>query len=259
MRLDGSKFHGRYFESFHTCANAKLYSKYSRKSTPSVIFIAGLGDSCETWNEVQDRISQETSTFSYDRAGVGRSQAASVPRTCHSLVEELSELLQALDVEPPYVLVGHSFGGLVARLYASLNPQLISGMILVDAAPEYKEVAYEKVLPEKLVSGNREYLENPMLNSEKIDKVQSYKQIVDHSRQSDIPLSIITRGLPDMGDEEWPHLEILGIEQRLQAEFQWLSTSSKHRIAGRSGHYIHHDEPEIVIEEIMIMLKGMGK
>ncbi|UNK20641.1 alpha/beta hydrolase [Paenibacillus sp. N3/727] len=254
---NGSEIRGSYTESLYTYNNCRLYSKYFRKSTPTVIFIAGLGDSHETWNVVQDRISQETSTFSYDRAGVGRSQAASVPRTCHDLVEELSELLLALDVEPPYILVGHSFGGLVARLYASLYPQLISGIVLVDAAPEYKELAYEKVLPEKLAAGNREYFENPMLNSEKIDKPQSYKQIVDHFRQSDIPLSIITRGLPDMGDGEWPSQEILEIEQRLQTDFQRLSTSSKQRIAGRSGHYIHHDEPEIVIEEILIMLNGM--
>lgn len=242
-----------------TCDNRRLYSKYSQKSIPSVIFIAGLGDSCETWNEVQGRISQETSTFSYDRAGVGRNRVTSAPRTCLDLVEELSELLLELEVQPPYVLVGHSFGGLVARLYASLYPQVISGIVLVDAAPEYKELAYEKVLPEKLVAGNREYFENPMLNSEKIDKVQSYKQIVDYFRISDIPLSIITRGLPDKSDGEWPDKEIQEIEQRLQVDFQWLSTSSKHRIAGRSGHYIHHDEPEIVIEEIIIMLKGMGK
>ncbi|MFO1446150.1 alpha/beta hydrolase [Bacillus sp. Bva_UNVM-123] len=236
--------------------NQRLYCKYSRKGDLSVIFIAGLGDSCETWNEIQDRISQEASTLSYDRANIGKSQKAPVPRTCRDLVEELSELLLVLDLEPPYILVGHSFGGLIARLYASLYPRFISGIVLVDAAPEYKEFAYEKVLPEKLVAGNREYYENPMLNSEKIDKIQSYKQIVDHFQESDIPLSIITRGLPDMGEGEWPSQEILEIEQRLQAEFLRLSTSSKQRIAGRSGHYIHHDEPEMVIDEIMAMLEA---
>ncbi|SFC35644.1 Pimeloyl-ACP methyl ester carboxylesterase [Bacillus sp. 491mf] len=168
-------------------------------------------------------------------------------------------MLLALEVEKPYILVGHSFGGLVARLYASLYPLNICGMVLVDAAPEYKELAYEKVLPENLLAGNREYYENPMLNSEKIDKIQSYKQVVDHSKQSNLPLAIITRGLPDNGEEGWPSQEILEIEQRLQAEFQWLSTSSKYRIASRSGHYIQHDEPEIVIEEIMLMLKEIGK
>jgi len=226
---------------------------------PSVIFIAGLGDSYETWKKVQDQISQKTSTFSYNRSGIGRSQVTSVPTTCYDLVEELNELLLALEVEKPYILVGHSFGGLVARLYASLYPLNICGMVLVDAAPEYKELAYEKVLPENLLARNREYYENPILNSEKIDKIQSYKQIVDHSKQSNLPLAIITRGLPDNVEEGWPSQEILEIEQRLQAEFQWLSASSKYRIASRSGHYIHRDEPEVVIEEIMLMLKEMGK
>ncbi|RAT98447.1 alpha/beta fold hydrolase [Brevibacillus sp. Leaf182] len=239
----------------------RIHRLYSRKSgTPCVIFLAGMGDSGETWKIVQDRISQEASTLSYDRAGIGTSAvAAVVPRTCRDLAEELYDLLQEVEVEPPCVLVGHSFGGLVARLFASLYPQLVSGLVLVDAAPEYKELAYEKVLPDNLIAANREYYENPMRNSEKIDKIRSYQEIVDSYRQSDIPISIITRGLPDVWDEEWPNEEILAIEQRLQADFMRLSTStsSKQRIAGRSGHYIHHDEPEMVIEEILFMLREM--
>ncbi|MFS0556812.1 alpha/beta fold hydrolase [Brevibacillus sp. 179-C9.3 HS] len=235
----------------------RIHRQYFRKSgTPCVIFLAGMGDTGETWKIVQDRISQEASTLSYDRAGIGRSPAAAVvPRTCRDLVEELYDLLQEIEVQTPCILVGHSFGGLVARLFASLYPHLVSGMILVDAAPEYKELAYEKVLPEKLIAANREYYENPMLNREKIDKRRSYQEIFDHFRQTDIPLSIITRGLPDVWDEEWPNEEILKIEQNLQADFSRLSTASKHRIAGRSRHYIHHDEPDIVIEEIIIMLR----
>ena len=241
------------------CDNRGLYTKYQRNSSPSVIFIAGLGDNYETWEEVQDRISDVTSTLSYTRAGIGRNTFGAIPQTCHDLVEELYYLLQELDVKKPYILVGHSFGGLIARLYASLYPLDICGMILVDAAPEYKELAYEKVLPENLLAGNKEYLENPSLNSENINKMKSYKQIVDNSRQTDLPLTIITKGLPDSGAEGWPSEKILEIEQNLQEEFKKLSTSSKFRIASRSGHYIHHDEPDIVIEEILLMLKGMGK
>lgn len=239
--------------------NRSLYTKYQRTSAPSVIFIAGLGDNFETWKKVQDRISDVTSTLSYTRASIGRSSVAPVPQTCHDLVEELSELLQELDVKKPYLLVGHSFGGLMARLYASLYPLDICGMILVDAAPEFKELAYEQVLPENLIAGNREYLENPSLNRENIDKMQSYKQIVDHKRQIDLPLTIIARGLPDRGEEGWPSQKILEIEQNLQKELKKLSTSSKFRIASHSGHYIHHDEPEIVIEEILRMLKEIEK
>lgn len=181
--------------------NRSLYKKNRCSSAPSVIFIAGLGDNFEVWKKIQNQISEVTSTFSYTRAGIGRRSVAAVPNTCHDLVEELSELLHELDVKKPYLLVGHSFGGLIARMYASLYPLDICGMVLVDAAPEYKELAYEKVLPENLIAGNREYLENPSLNSENIDKMQSYKQIVDHSRQTDLPLTIIARGLPDSGEE----------------------------------------------------------
>ncbi|WP_084508930.1 alpha/beta fold hydrolase [Paenibacillus assamensis] len=250
-----------YVESVHCCNNVQLYSKYLYKGSPSVVFIAGMGDSCETWKDIQDRISIETSTFSYDRAGLGRSQAASGLRTCRDLADELSQLLLSVNVKPPYLLVGHSFGGLVARLYASLHPQLIAGIVLVDAAPAYKELAYEQVLPETLIQGNREYYENPLLNSEKMDKVQSYKQVTEHSCLGNIPLSIITRGLPDIGEGEWPSQAILEIEQKLQQEVQRLSTSEVNtfRIAAHSGHYIHHDEPEIVIEEILILLKGINK
>lgn len=250
-----SKERDRYMEAYHICDNVKLYSKYSENSTPSVIFIAGLGDSCETWEVVQNRISEVASTFSYDRAGIGRSQSVSKTRTCRCLVEELSELLQVLDVEPPFVLVGHSFGGLVARLYAGLYPHNICGVVLVDAAPEFKELAYEKVLPEERIAGNREYLLNPMQNSERIDKMRSYEQVAEHAKLHDIPLSIIMRGLPDEYHEGWPHMAILEVEQKLQSEFQRLSTSSKIRVANQSGHYIHHDEPEIVVEEIMNMLE----
>ncbi|MED1722794.1 alpha/beta hydrolase [Brevibacillus parabrevis] len=115
-----------------------FYCRYSlRQDAPAVIFIAGLGDSCETWGKVQARIAQMASTFSHDRAGIGKSEAAAkVPRTCADLVEELCELAAQTPVKPPYILVGHSFGGLVARLFASRFPKLVAGMVLVDGEPD---------------------------------------------------------------------------------------------------------------------------
>ena len=246
-------------EVFYTCGGCKLFTKYSRKGTPSVLFLAGMGDNCETWNEVQNRIAEITTTFSYDRAGVGRSDAVSSPRTCRDLVQELFDLLRMIPVKPPFILVGHSFGGLVARLFASYYPDQVVGIVLVDAAVEYKELAYEKVLPKKLQATNRAYLENPMLNREKIDKLHSYKQIAEHSQLGNIPLSILTRGLPDHKLDGWPQQEILKIEHDLQVKMQRLSTVSSFKIAQNSRHYIHHDEPEIVIEEIEMMIKGITK
>ncbi|MGE6632246.1 alpha/beta fold hydrolase [Bacillus sp. NPDC077027] len=117
------------------------------------------------------------------------------PQSLLDLVEELSDLLISLEIPPPYIMVGHSFEGLIVRLFASIYPKDITGVILVDAAAEFKELAYESVLPEKLLERNRKYVQNPDLNLEKIDKVRSYQQVIDHSLQMDSPLSIIIRGL----------------------------------------------------------------
>lgn len=94
-------------EVFYTCGGCKLFTKCSRKGTPSVVFLAGMGDSCETWKEVQNRIAQITTTFSYDRVGVGRSDTISSPRTCHDLVQELAELLRHVSVEMPFMHSRH--------------------------------------------------------------------------------------------------------------------------------------------------------
>lgn len=210
-----------------------------------------MGDNSETWNYIQNKISLLTSTFSYDRAGIGKSDLTLIPRTCLDIVPDLYELLAKVPTKPPFILVGHSFGGLVSRLFASIYPNLIVGMILIDTAPEYKEIAYEKVLPSKLIASNREYYNNPILNAEKIDKVQSYKQIDTYKCVFDFPLTVIIRGLQDNYHKDWPNQEILEVEQKLQMDFKNLSTKSKIIMAKHSGHYIQNDEPELIIEEIL--------
>jgi pimeloyl-ACP methyl ester carboxylesterase len=233
-----------------------LYSKYVKKGTPTIVFIAGLGDSSDTWEVVQSRLSREFSTFSYDRAGTGRSQSVSGPRSCVDLAEELAELLRTLDVPHPYILAGHSFGGLIARLYASRYPHLVSGLVLIDAAAEYKELAYEEALPDKLLAQNKENYSNPLMNRERIDKPLSYKQAAESVLKSDLDIVILIRGLPGGDNGEWPFEEIMKIDQKMQENFQRLSTSSKCRMAAGSDHYIHQDEPNIVIEEIAALIKG---
>ena len=232
----------------------KLFSKYYANGSPAVLFEAGMGDGCEIWSSIQNKISLVTTTFSYDRAGIGKSDVSVIPRTCLDIVEDLSKLLAKVSVKPPFILVGHSFGGLVARLFASIYPDLIAGMVLVDAAPEHKEMAFEKVLPNHLRFSNRAYYSNPMLNPEKIDKMKSYKQIENHKCMFKFSLTVITRGLPDHYDQDWPNQEILDVEQKLQFEFRKLAGNSKFIVAQRSRHYIQNDEPELIVESITEMI-----
>ncbi len=104
---------------------------------PAVIFDAALGASSLSWALVQPEIARETLTVSYDRAGLGGSAAGPMPRTAGRIVEELRRMLDKAGVGPPFVLVGHSYGGLCARLFAERYRSDMAGLVLVDA-PEAK-------------------------------------------------------------------------------------------------------------------------
>src|SRR5918994_1877593 len=93
----------------------RLHLNCSGDGSPSIIFDAALGGSSISWSLVQPRVSQLARTCSYDRAGFGWSDAGPLPRTAGRIADELRQLLRRADVAPPYVLVGHSFGGLVMR------------------------------------------------------------------------------------------------------------------------------------------------
>lgn len=101
-------------------------------SSPPVIFEAGIAATSLSWGLVQSGIAKFTQTLSYDRAGLGWSDASAKPRDLWQLVEELRALLDRCSVPTPRILVAHSFGGLIAVAYAVRYPQELAGMVLVD-------------------------------------------------------------------------------------------------------------------------------
>jgi pimeloyl-ACP methyl ester carboxylesterase len=102
---------------------------------PTVILEAGTGDNHLTWYDIQRQISQVTRVCSYDRLGYGWSDAAQGKRSVDRIAGELNALLETADISPPYVLVGHSFGGLAARYFAARYPEKVKGLVLIDATP----------------------------------------------------------------------------------------------------------------------------
>ena len=104
--------------------------------SPTVVLDAGLGDGTKAWGLVQPVIARRTRTCSYDRAGLGFSDPSPRPGTSANAVDDLHRLLAAAGIEPPYVLVGHSLGGMNVKLYAELYPAEVAGMVLVDPSHE---------------------------------------------------------------------------------------------------------------------------
>ena len=104
----------------------------SGEGAPTVILEAGAGSLA--WMSVFSEIAELTRVCTYDRPGYGWSEPASSPRTAETIVQELKMLLQAADIKPPYVLSGHSLGGLLMQLYAARFPNDFEGVVLVDSS-----------------------------------------------------------------------------------------------------------------------------
>lgn len=102
------------------------------EGVPPVVLEAGISATCVNWRRVQTEVAKFTRVLAYDRAGLGWSDPARTPRTAAQIVEELHAMLREAGVPAPYVLVGHSFGGLVVRLYALRYPGEVTGLVLVD-------------------------------------------------------------------------------------------------------------------------------
>lgn len=119
---------------------------------PTVVLDAGAGGMSDDWALVRAGLDGVATTIAYDRAGLGRSEGGPTPRSIPTQVIELRAALRQSGAHPPYVLVGHSYGGLVARAYAYEHTDEVSGLVLVDAAHEDQFDYYPK---EYVDSGQR--------------------------------------------------------------------------------------------------------
>jgi pimeloyl-ACP methyl ester carboxylesterase len=106
-----------------------------REGDPTVILQAGGANTSLWWLRVQNQLAQQRRVCAYDRAGLGWSEAADAPRDPLTIVGELHELLAVADIQPPYVMTGHSYGALLTRIYAAQHPTEVAGIVLVDGMP----------------------------------------------------------------------------------------------------------------------------
>ncbi|HEY6489977.1 MAG: alpha/beta hydrolase [Terracidiphilus sp.] len=110
----------------------RLFVVEKGSGAPTVLFEAGIAATNLNWRHIQERVARFTSTASYDRSGLGWSSPCRTVRTPGNITAELHAMLQSAGIKPPYILVGHSFGGLVMRRYAVTYPAEVAGVVLID-------------------------------------------------------------------------------------------------------------------------------
>jgi pimeloyl-ACP methyl ester carboxylesterase len=273
----------------------RLYLECAGQGGPTVVLEAGFRTRADLWSD--DLIQPEAprtmvfpgvAAFSrvcaYDRPGTttviegellpSRSDPVAMPRTAAESVDDLHALLETADVPGPYVLVGHSYGGMLMRLYASTYPDEVVGMVLVDAFSEGLKAqmtaeqwtAYAEIfqpVPEALAG-------YPDLEFTDLD--QSVSQVRDATAASPLPpcpqspgvpfpLVVLSRGRSMAMPSDLPGgLTGEGLERAWTAEQDRLAAllpEARHVIAKESEHYIQLQQPELVIDAVRQVVEAV--
>jgi pimeloyl-ACP methyl ester carboxylesterase len=214
---------------------------------PVVILEAGRGRTSADWSKVQPNVARFTEVCSYDRAGLGRSEPHSTqvpPDDPAQSVSDLHQLLRAASIKPPYLLVGHSLGGLLVRWYQSKYPDEVKGLVLLD--PLHEEALWH-ALPFDPEAAHGISL-NPA-DLRRSGRLPPREHLTWHCN---IPLIVLRHGIPISFPSPLnaiqPQYEALYIA--LDQDLASRSRYGQLRVAEHSGHFIQIDQPQIVINAI---------
>lgn len=256
----------------------KLHLRCVGSGSPSVILEAGAGDFSTVWAPVQEIVSKRFRTCAYDRAGSGWSETGPEPRTMKQEVYELHALLDSARIPGPYVLVGHSYGGLLVRLYAERYRDDVSGVVLVDPTHEstrlfvqrrgepkgswvrIREGAKGVTVPEVQKTKGATPSEWQNYWAEELQQMHDARA-KEPQPLADRPLIVIAAAKPsppgDTPEELWNDLQKEKAEQK--ADLARLSRNSRLIVDRTSGHHVHVDNPQLVASAIGDVVEATTK
>ena len=218
---------------------------------PVVVFENGLGNSMRVWTPVFEPVSGFARAFAYDRAGVGGSRSETTTRDGATIVRELRALLQSLELEPPYVLVGHSLGGQFVELYARTHPEEVAAVVFVDARHAEFGTRCLEAQAERCAVPWHARLLMPSGPRGELDAAEATTRAIrDAGPFPPVPVRVLTgRGQPP----EMPNLRRAWAES--QADLVRLSPLGTQEICEDCGHYVQRDAPERVIGAIRALVE----
>lgn len=221
----------------------------------TVIFESGFGRDLNVWRDVAPQVASANKVVTYSRAGHGRSEPRPGTPTLASRTDELEQLIASASLKPPFILVGHSYGGFLIRNYAARHPAQIAGMVFVDPSDEHQNTELRKLDAAAVDNDTRlmvQYM--PAKLQPELAQVQA---ILDSGKLSlagplpDVPVVVLTsvqrRAQPQLFLETPAAVEVW---RDLHARFFRSFKRGSHVVTPDSGHNIHQDQPELVVAAI---------
>jgi pimeloyl-ACP methyl ester carboxylesterase len=251
----------------------------AKPGVPTVVFESGLGSPIDSWFSVPSDIAATTRTVAYERAGVGASEPGPEPRSIKQIVAELHALLAKLDVPPPYVLVGHSWGGPIVHSFAATYPSEIAGLVYVDPTDFTQTEADMLSIWEKTgAKDGRDglwKLQEQMTASAPAGVKAEFRELNRMERGGfvelraagdapDVPMVFLVAGKPQPlpptatfpGD--YDRFSQASLEQRLDHFSRLAQRASTGTLVhtSRGGHFLHATEPDLVVWAIQRVLSS---
>lgn len=259
---------------FFSLQTHRLHMVCQGEGQRTVVFEAGLGGSSDDWRDIQAALPTGYRSCAYDRAGYGWSDPGPLPRTSTQIVSELRDLLQLAGEQAPYVLVGHSFGGLIVQEYASRYPEEVAGVVLVESSHPEQEARLGPLLsggatsatnpihmPDKAaVAGCRGTdVQSGFLNSRRKAVFAQMQELRNFAGSASgvaelafppgVPAVVLSRGLRETPDGPGGEAAEQAWAQ-LQADLARRTGAGAPRVGVRSGHNLHLCQPELVTRAI---------
>ena len=256
-----------------------LGSSDATPGRPVVVFESGVGTGLSAWSPVLPEVARFATVVAYDRAGIGGSETDGQAPTPRHVAERLHALLGEVGLKPPYVLVGHSWGGLLIRMYAAIYPADVGGLVYVDPTDPRSEAQDLAYLRDSgyTADGARQFIDKRAQDMTEFVRRQAgqYRAEMDVIRANELNHSADFLQLPPLPDvpvallvsnrldpQVWAgrpcepaacHAHWL--RQRLAALTRLAPASSQTSVTlTEAGHDIQHEEPSLVVDAIRRVL-----
>ena len=240
----------------HRTASGTLAYSLTGAGQPAVVLQSGLGDGRAPWAAVVSRLSATHTVFAYDRPGYGQSSATADARDPCSVATELHGLLAAAGVAPPYLLVGHSLGGLYQYAFARLYPADVAALVLLDPThpTHWRRMQADTPAVASVVGGLRATVFSAAMRREFDDQEKCVDRLSSGS-----PLNKPTRLLVRTRFELVEKGAFENMVHTLERDWVSLTGASRVEPIDGSGHYLHKDQPARVAAAIEAVAAALPK